>query len=223
MNKNTGPRSIMKAACALAVLAATVVTTAAGSARTRASQVAPSASPDLGRRLASQLGPNWWRGKDQIFTAVGDSHGVHYYVASESEGYYWRPLATILPSGADASDWTSYFCVSGDSRYILATVFPTLADNHPALEDHGALAYVINAATGSVRPLVAGVAMYYDAAGCGTGDTGVLSSFPHGGENRTDLVTVDLAAARVAGVRRVDGQVTSAVPTSAGIDGYLAG
>lgn len=177
----------------------------------------------LDQVLTGQLGPNWWRGKDVIFTAVGDAHGMHYYIARESEGYYWRPLASILPAGTDASDWTGYFCVSGDSRYMLATVFPTLADNNQRLEDRGALAYVIDVRDGRVRPLVAGVAMYYDTPGCGTGDIGGLSSFPGSEEERTDLLTVDLGSARVTRIRQIAGQVTSAVPTATGIDGYLAG
>src|SRR5579859_6431285 len=210
---------------ALAASAVAVAKSGAGSLAAPVSalhRVRPD-SLSLGQQLAAQLGPDWWRAKDVIFTAVGDAHGVHYYLARESEGYFWRPLASILPAGTDASDWTGYFCVSGDSRFILANVFPALADNNPRLEDRGSLAYVINVANGRVRPLVAGVAMYYDTPGCGTGDTGVLTSFAGSGEERTDLLSVNLALARVTSVRPIAGQVTSAVPMEAGIDGYRAG
>src|SRR5258708_6334346 len=136
MTKNTGimlkshaaRRSIAKVACGLAVAATMIATTAASSGRVSAAHASPSASAVLGHQLATQISPGWWRGKDQVFTAVGDSHGMHYYVARESEGYYWRPLATILPAGSDANDWTGYFCTSSDGRYLLATVFPTLAN-----------------------------------------------------------------------------------------------
>ena len=79
----------------------------------------------LGNRLTKQLGRGWWRGNDFIITSSGDSAGLHYYIARESDGYYWRPLASILPAGSDAGSWTGYFCVSGDNRYVLATLAPT--------------------------------------------------------------------------------------------------
>ena len=213
----------------LAVLGALMVAgnpaAAAGSpARPRTAQVSPhsTASP-MGRQLAAELGPNWWRGKDLAITSSSDSEGMHFYIAREDEGYYWRPLASILPGGIDAGSWMGYFCVSGDNRYVLATVAPTMADNHPNLEDRGAFAYVIDVATGRVRPLVAGVAMYYDAAGCGTGDTGVLASFPGSNEARTTLITANLKTAWVKRRQTLRGQFTSAIPSGTGIAAYRAG
>jgi hypothetical protein len=173
--------------------------------------------------LATEFGKDWWKSKDFIITSSGDSNGMHYYIAREDEGYYWRPLASILPADADAGAWTGYFCVSGDSRYVLATVAPTLSGNYPDLENHGALAYVIDIASGKVRPLVAGVAMYYDVPGCGTGDTAVLTSFPGEDQSRTDLVTVNLASSGLVRQQTMAGQFTSAVPVAGGIDAYSGG
>jgi hypothetical protein len=174
----------------------------------------------LGNQLSRQIGKGWWRGNDFIITSSGDSTGMHYYIARESEGYYWRPLASILPAAADAGSWTGYFCVSGDNRYVLATLAPTLAGNYPNLENRGALAYVITIASGKVRPLAAGVAMYYDVPGCGMGDRGVLTSFPGSNESRTDVVTVSLARARLLRQQVVPGQFTSAVPMASGVAAY---
>src|SRR6202007_1805060 len=107
--------------------------------------------------------------------------------------------------------------------YILATVAPTMADTEPAMEDRGAFAYVIDIATGRVRPLVAGVAMYYDTAGCGLGDAGVLTSFPGTGEARTTMMTVNLKTASIIRRQTLRGQFTSAIPTRTGITAYTRG
>src|ERR1700743_3269553 len=48
--------------------------------------------------LATEFGKDWWKSKDFIITSSGDSSGMHYYIAREDEGYYWRPLASILPA-----------------------------------------------------------------------------------------------------------------------------
>jgi hypothetical protein len=177
----------------------------------------------LGAQLSEQFGNKWWQGTDFIIGSSSDSAGMHYFIARESEGYYWRPLASILPGGSEAGAWSGYFCVSGDSRYILATVAPLLASNYPNLEDRGALAYVIDIATGQVKPLVAGVAMYYDTPGCGTADTAALEAFPGSDESQTELLTVDLAHARLVRRQLLAGQFTSAVPITNGIAAYSRG
>ncbi len=208
-------------ALASAPLAGTSKSFAESSTAAAVSRPGPGTPSDpFGQQLSVQLGKNWWRGTDLIVTSTSDKKGMHYFVARESEGYFWRPLASILPGGSDAGAWTGYFCVSGDGRYVLATVAPTLASNHPDLEDRGALAYVIDIASGRVRPLVAGVAMYYDVPGCGVGDTGVLSSFPGTGETQTVLLTADLANARLIRRQLLHGQFTSAVPSGGGIAAY---
>jgi hypothetical protein len=183
-------------------------------------QVAPQAPDPLGRQLAAQLGKNWYRSKDMIFTSIGDAKGMHYFVAREAQGFYWQPLASIMPGGIDASSWSGFSCLTGDNRYILATVYPTQATNVPALEDRGAFAYVITVATGKVRPLIGGVAMYYDTPGCGTGDTAVLSAFPGSNETSTELVTANLATDRIVRKQLLAGQFTSAVPAPGGIDAF---
>lgn len=230
-------RSLCLALAAVLVLGLAAQMGLAGAARASASATSPPKTSSAGvstaqtgstgvqsaAQLSAEFGKDWWKSKDFIITSSGDAQGMHYYIAREDEGYYWRPLATILPAGADAGTWSGNFCVTGDNRYVLATVAPTLSENYSDLENHGALAYVIDIATGKVRPLIAGVAVYYDVPGCGTGDTGVLTSFPGDDQSRTDLVTVNLAAARLVRQQMKAGQFTSAVPVAGGIDAYNAG
>ncbi len=204
------------------VTAASARTTAATATRSATVQIAAAGTANSAQ-LSAEFGAGWWKSKDFIITSSGDAKGMHYYIARENEGYYWRPLASILPAHADAGSWTGYFCVSGDNRYVLATVAPTMSGNYPDLEDRGALAYVIDIASGQVHPLVAGVAMYYDVPGCGTSDTAVLTSFPGQNESRTDLVTVNLASARPVRQQIMSGQYTSAVPLGGEIAAYRSG
>lgn len=171
---------------------------------------------DRAALLAAQLGGAWYRGSDFVVSNVGDNTGMHYYIGRESEGFAWRPLATIAPVGVDADSWTGYSCTSGTDRYLLATIEPTLATNRPVMLDRGALAYTIDLRRGKVRPVAAGVAMYYHTPGCGVGDTGVLARYLGTDQERTELLTVDLATGKITTRRTVAGQYTSAVPLADG-------
>jgi hypothetical protein len=189
---------------------------------------APKAQPGTGsggsNRSAKQLGKNWYRGTDIAVSSYGDSAGMHYFVGRESEGFAWRPLATILPAGTDASSWTGYQCLSGDDRYLLATIEPTAAANRPEMLDRGALSYSIDVKTGKVTPVVAGVAMYYHSPGCGTGHTGVLARYLGSDQERTELLTVDMATGKVVKRQVLPGQFTSVIPLSSGkIAAYHSG
>jgi hypothetical protein len=182
--------------------------------RRTASTPKPAAS-DNAARLDAQLGAGWYRGTDFVISTVGDDKGMHYYIGREDEGFAWRPLATISPAGVDARSWTGYSCVSGTDRYLLATIEPTLATNRPAMLDRGALAYTIELKTGKVRPVAAGVAMYYHSPGCGTGDTGVLARYLGTDQERTELLSVNMANGKISARRSLPGQYTSAVPAGA--------
>jgi hypothetical protein len=206
-----------------AVLALVTATLLAGAALlpaaparagTRATASAPRpAANDRSASLDAQLGRGWYRGTDLVVATVGDAKGMHYYIGREAEGFAWRPLATISPAGVDAQSWTGYQCVSGTDRYLLATIEPTLATNRPVMLDRGALAYTIDLRTGRVRPVAAGVALYYHSPGCGTGDTGVLARYLGSDQERTELLTVTMATGKISARRSLPGQYTSAVPS----------
>lgn len=174
--------------------------------------------------MTEQLGKDWYRGTDIAVVSQGDSDGMHYFVGREAEGYAWRPLATILPAGTDASSWTGYSCVSGDDRYMLATLEPIAATNRPEMLDRGGLSYTIDLKTGKVTSVVAGVAMYYHSPGCGIGHTGVLARYLGSDQETTELLTVDISTGKVTRHDTLQGQYTSAVPLSSGrIAAYHAG
>ena len=198
-----------------------LVTTAPGNASTQTGHQArvpakPATATDRAAELTARLGDGWYRSTDFAVTSVGDGTGMHYYIGRESEGFAWRSLATIAPAGVDASSWTGYFCTSGTDRYLLATIEPTLATNRPVMMDRGALAYTIELRTGKVRPVAAGVAMYYHTPGCGLGDTGVLARYLGTDQERTELLTVNLATGKISARHTLAGQYTSAVPLAHG-------
>ncbi|WP_240630266.1 FG-GAP-like repeat-containing protein [Specibacter cremeus] len=95
------------------------------------------------------------------------------------------------------------------------------AVNLSAARDHGAFGYVVALATGKVTPVVSGVGLKYYSPGCGAADTAVFSLSLGADEQTTGLVSVDLAAGKVASSTVVAGQVTSAVPTDNGVVGVL--
>ncbi|WEO93435.1 hypothetical protein A6P39_005035 [Streptomyces sp. FXJ1.172] len=195
------------------------VTLPAAAATGRQAGGVPAKAPtraDRAAQLTAQLGDGWYRSSDFIVSSVGDATGMHYYIGRESEGFAWRPLATIAPAGVDTASWTGYACTSGTDRYLLATIEPTLATNRPVMLDRGALAYTIDLRTGKVRPVTAGVAMYYHTPGCGTGDTGVLARYLGTDQERTELLTVNLATGRISARHTLAGQYTSAVPLAQG-------
>ena len=155
---------------------------------------------------------------DEIVDGRGDSDGWHLYAASSGEGWRWQPLATLTPSGLDDNGerWIGRQCLTGDGRYVVAVVAPWSANNTPAGADRGGIAYVIDAHTGVVRPLISGVSLYYFTPSCGPGSSIALTRYV-GADNRiTQVVLADSARAAVTGVRTLAGQYTDAVPASDG-------
>ncbi len=102
----------------------------------------------------------------------------------------------------------------------MAVGAPWSAGNSPAGNDRGGVAYVVDAHTGKVRPLVGGVSLYYFTPSCGPGSTVALTRYAGTDEQATQLVLADAAHAAVLTVRRLPGQYTSAVPGPDG--GFLA-
>ncbi|HEV2373144.1 MAG TPA: hypothetical protein VGS19_13335, partial [Streptosporangiaceae bacterium] len=159
---------------------------------------------------------------DEIVAGRGDSDGWHLYAASAGGGWAWQPLATLAPAGLDPEGerWIGRQCITGDGRYVVAVVAPWGADNAPAGNDRGGVAYVVDAHTGAVRPLVSGVSLYYFTPSCGAGSTVALTRYLRTDERSTQLVLADAATATVRAVRTLRGQYTSAAP--AGGNGFFA-
>ncbi|MFD8726198.1 SGNH/GDSL hydrolase family protein [Streptomyces sp. NPDC059629] len=159
---------------------------------------------------------------DEIIDGRGDSQGWHLYAAGSGGGWAWQPLATLAPAGLDSNGerWTGRQCLTGDGRYVVAVVAPWSADNNPAGADRGGVAYVIDAHSGAVRPLVSGVSLYYFTPSCGPSDTVALTRYTGSDEQSTQLVLADAAHATVRTVLRLPGQYADAVPAPGG--GFLA-
>jgi hypothetical protein len=158
---------------------------------------------------------------DEIVAGRGDGQGWHLYAAAAAGGWTWHPLATLRPAvGADGERWTGRQCLTGDGRYVVTVVAPWSANNSPAGMNGAGLAYVADAHTGAVRPLVGGVSLHYFTPSCGPGSSVALTRYSGPDEQDTVLVRADAATAGVRQVLAVRGQVTGAVPAADG--GFLA-
>jgi hypothetical protein len=159
---------------------------------------------------------------DEVVTGRGDSAGWHLYAASSGDGWRWQPLATLFPAGGDPNGerWIGRQCLTGDGRFVVAVVAPWSANNSAAGLNAGGIAYVVDAHSGRVRPLVGGLSLAYFTPSCGPGDAVALTRFSGADEQATILVRASAARAAVTQVIRVRGQYTSAVP--APDDGFLA-
>jgi hypothetical protein len=170
---------------------------------------------------AVDFGPAAASSSDVAVSGFGDPSGYHVQVGRESGGFAWKSLAVIKPQGVDAPSWTGYQCLSGDGKYAAVAVLASSSVNLTAARDRGAFGYSIELATGKVTPVVSGVGLKYYSPGCGAGDTAVFSLSLGAQEQTTGLVSVDLAAGKVANSTTVAGQISSAVPTQGGVIGVL--
>jgi hypothetical protein len=149
---------------------------------------------------------------DEVVTGVGDTRGYHVYAASSGGGWAWRPLATVQPGGYSDERWIGRQCLTGDGRQVVAVVAPWHAANSPDGMDAGGYAYAIDAHTGAVRPLAAGVSLAYFDPGCGADGRAVLTRYTARDEGATQLLSVDTDTEAVTASPRIDGELTSAVP-----------
>ncbi|MEU6851532.1 RHS repeat-associated core domain-containing protein [Actinacidiphila alni] len=160
---------------------------------------------------------------DVLVNGYGDAGGYHLAVATGAGGYAWREIAVIRPGDIDDSSWTGYQCVSGDGRFAAVTVLPAMAVNQAAARDHGAFAYSVDLHSGAVKPVAEGVALKYHSPGCGVADSAVFTVNPGDNEQRTQVLTVDLASGKAGKAVNVAGQITSVVPTADGPVGVMGG
>lgn len=161
------------------------------------------------------------RSGDIAITGRGDEAGYHVEAGREAAGFGWREVAVVRPAGLDVSSWTGYQCLSGDGRYAAVAVLPTSVVNLATARDRGAFAYSVDLVTGKVVPVASGVGLKYYSPGCGNGDTATFTLNLASNDAATELVTANLATGAVIQTVKVSGQVTSAVPTPAGVVGVM--
>jgi hypothetical protein len=154
---------------------------------------------------------------DEIVTGTGDAAGWHLYAASSGGGWRWHALVTLQPGGFDGQPWIGEQCLTGDGRWIVAVVAPWQANNSAAGTAQGGVAYAVDAHTGAVRPLAAGVALTYFNPGCGAGHLAALTRYTDAGHDHTEVLVADAAAGSVHSTGIVRGQITSAVPAGGAV------
>lgn len=152
----------------------------------------------------------------------GGDDGFHVGLVQSRGGWHARELAVLRPGGSDDA-WTGYTCLTGDGSAIVAVVAPRWVSNRPVWHQRGASAFVINTATGAVKPLVAGVALSYHSPGCGIGNTVALARYLGTDYERTEVLVADTATATVSHRLEFPGQLTSAVPYQEGVAGLVGG
>ncbi|MEO9259744.1 MAG: DUF6531 domain-containing protein, partial [Jatrophihabitantaceae bacterium] len=135
--------------------------------------------------------------------------------------FAWREVALIKPAGLDVSSWTGYQCVSGDGRFAAVTMEPTLLVNQQAARDRGAFAYSVDLDTGKVVPVASGVALKYYSPGCGVADQAAFTISLGSNDERTEVLSANLATGAITQSATVAGQVTSTVPTAGGLVGAM--
>src|ERR1039457_6698751 len=148
---------------------------------------------------------------DEAITASSDTSGYHVFAAASGDGWRWHALATLQPAGYRDQAWIGQQCLTGDGRYVVAVVAPWGAQNSAAGIAAGGLAYAIDAHTGAVRPLAAGLALTYFDPGCGTGSTAALTRYGSADQSRTQILAVNAATGAVTATPVIANQVTSAV------------
>ncbi|MEV6814073.1 hypothetical protein [Micromonospora sp. NPDC051296] len=170
------------------------------------------------------LGKTWRKSTDVLVTGAGDTDGFHLYVAREADAFGWSTLATLTSSALAVGPWTGTVCVTGSGRYAVAVFAPKKAANNPELSRAGALAAVVEIATGKATHVATGVELAYFNPACGPGDRALLTrSLGDDFAVSTELLTVDAARGQVTKVRRIAGQLTTPAPAPDGDYGILGG
>ena len=155
-------------------------------------------------------------GSQEAVTVAGDAAGLHVLVAGEADGYSWRTVATLGVAGTGTARWIGQACVTGGGRRAVVVYAPAQITNSPDELGSGALAAVVNLATGAVTPVAAGVSIAYFDPGCGTGQDAVLTQggwAPRAGQvDQTRLMMLDAATGRITRTIALPGEAASAVP-----------
>ncbi|MEU8118158.1 hypothetical protein AB0C21_05565 [Spirillospora sp. NPDC049024] len=180
----------------------------------------PQVRPD---QRAGLLGSGWKQSSDTAWTTIGDATGFHVLVADAKTGYTWRTAATLSVPGLETDQWVGNACLTASGRRAMVVYAPRSFTNTAELARRGGFTAVVDLRTGAVRKLPITTSLAYFNPGCGSGETAVLTQEGDEDLGRTRLVKVDTATGRAGKGVQVKGQITSAVPTSAGItaaEGY---
>lgn len=178
------------------------------SGQSRPAGPAPQGAGARTPRLIAESAPNLPPG-DEIVTATADQNGYHLYAASSGSGWRWQPLATLQPGGYDEQRWIGEHCLTGDGRWVVAVVAPWPANNSDLGREQGGIAYAVNAHTGAVRPLAAGLALTYFNPGCAADGSVALTRYVGAG---SEILVADPATGSVRSTGVVAAHLTSAVP-----------
>jgi lysophospholipase L1-like esterase len=152
-----------------------------------------------------------------VVTGRSEPGGYRIYLQVGGAGSRPRALVTLASGSRDGERWIGSQCLTGDGRTVVVVIAPWHVSNVPALRNVGASAYAVDVRTSAVRPLLGGVALVYFNPGCGTGSRVALTRFRGVDAAATEVTTLDAGTGRVLGSSTVAGQVTSAVPSSAGV------
>ncbi|MDX8029797.1 GDSL-type esterase/lipase family protein [Lentzea sp. BCCO 10_0856] len=162
------------------------------------------------------LGKDWQKSGDRAWTTSGDGDGFHLMVADASTGYTWRTAATLSEPGFEADQWIGNACVTESGKRAVVVYAPRIFTNREQLSARGGFSAVVDLDTGAVTKLKVRSSLAYFNPGCGTGEQAVLTQ--EGDEfGKTGLNRVDATAGATTQRIEVEGQITSAVPTKAGI------
>ena len=179
-------------------------------AATAAGRAAPSAV------TAAVLGSGWRDSHDQAVAVAGDATGLHVLAATAAGGYAWHTVATLGAEGADTAQWIGQACLTGGGKRAVVVYAPREITNSPAALGYGALAAVVDLATGRVTQLRTGVSISYFDPGCGVGQDAVLTQggtgvSPLPGPVTTRLMLLDTVTGKITATATVPGQVLSLI------------
>lgn len=200
------------------LLAVATATAMAGPARAEPTQ--PDAPPGGTTRVEGAdavFEPGWRRSGDRVWTAAGDGDGFHVLVAEAGADYAWRTAATLSEPGLEADTWVGNACVTGSGDRVVVVYAPRAFANKPVLAGRGGFTAVVDLRSGAVVKLPVRTSLAHYNPGCGVGETAVVSQEGDEDLRATRLLEVDATTGRVGAPIEVPGQLTSPVPTAAGI------
>lgn len=169
------------------------------------------------KKRDEQLGRGWQTSTDRVWTTSGDADGFHIFVADAATGYSWRTAATLAEPGLDVDQWVGNVCVTESGKRAAAVYAPRMFTNKAPLAERGGFTAVVDLDTGAVTKLPVRASLAYFNPGCGTGESAVLTQDGDEQRPRTRLIPVNVATGELGERIESPGQLTSAVPTAAGI------
>ncbi|MFI6597622.1 hypothetical protein ACIBHX_15305 [Nonomuraea sp. NPDC050536] len=187
----------------------------------QSAQPAPTASTAGSTVDAQQrdgvLPKDWRSSSDVAWTTNGDATGLHLLAADASSGYTWRTVATLAEPGLETDQWIGNACLTASGQRAVVVYAPRSFTNKPELARRGAFTAVVDMSSGAVTKLPITTSLSYFNPGCGTGESAIITQEGDEDLGATRLFRVDAETAKPGKALKVEGQVTSAVPTDDGI------